>query len=321
LLTTIKRELVPIGALDEFQTAGIFVNWWQTIRYDLKTITSSGWSPSLIPDSYLIGAYFQAEVKAIEELESQHGEAEAQLTEAVEAVEYEAGEDEEVTAKAVKDYLKAQIKELKVAAQAEAAAELKKMEEQLEGVKKAEDHIGELKKELKRRQAELARKLRFKREGVEDEREKLNKFVLQNERETAQVKSEDVNVGADATRAEKKAAKNREKRLAALERDRETLRQKLADLNAELEATGGVITPDEAKRLILKKLYDLINNELARYLNTEKRATIAVFEKLWDKYAISARAIGAERAATMRELNDYLRNLGYLTEELAMAQV
>lgn len=319
LLTTIKQKLVPIGALDEFQTAGVFVNWWQTIRYDLKTITSTGWSPSLIPDIYLIEAFFQAEVKAIEEVESQQGEAEAQLSEAAEAVEYEAGEDEEVTTKTIKDYLKAQIKELKTATQAEAVDERGKMEGQLDVIKKAEDRLGEIKKELKRRQAELERKLRFKREGVDDEREELNKLVAQNERETTQLNIEGVNIGANATSAEKKAAKEREKRLAALERDRETLRRKVAGLDAELSAIGGVITVEEAKRLILQKLYDLINNELARYLNAEKRATIAIFEKLWDKYAVSVRAIEGVRDSTMRELNKYLTKLGYLTEEFVVA--
>jgi len=319
LLTTIKRKLVPIGALDEFQTAGVFVNWWQTIRYDLKTITSTGWSSSLIPDSYLIEAYFQAEVSTIEELESRRGEAEAQLSEAIEAIEYEAGEDEEVTAKGVKDYLKAQIKELRAAAQVEASAEREKMEEQLDNIKNAEERIGEIKKGLKRRQADLERKLRFKREGVEDEREELSKLVAQNERETAQVKDESVNIGAEPTRTKNKTAKEREKRLAALERDFETLQQKLVCLDSELEATGGVITAEESKRLILKKLYDLINNELVRYLNAEKRATIAVFEKLWDKYVYSAQAIESERDAIAHELNGYLRKLGYLIEEFAVA--
>ena len=70
----------------------------------------------------------------------------------------------------------------------------------------------------------------------------------------------------------------------------------------------------------MKKLYDLINNELARYLNAEKRATIAVFEKLWDKYAVSARSIERERDATMRQLNSYLTKLGYLVEEFAGAE-
>jgi type I restriction enzyme M protein len=49
LLTTIKSKLIPLGVLDEFQSAGVFVNWWQQIRYDLKTIISIGWHHTLIP--------------------------------------------------------------------------------------------------------------------------------------------------------------------------------------------------------------------------------------------------------------------------------
>ena len=30
----------PLSVLDEFKSAGIFVNWWQQIRYDLKTISA-----------------------------------------------------------------------------------------------------------------------------------------------------------------------------------------------------------------------------------------------------------------------------------------
>ena len=40
LLTTLKDKLIPLFVLDEFQSAGVFVNWWQQIRYDLKTIIS-----------------------------------------------------------------------------------------------------------------------------------------------------------------------------------------------------------------------------------------------------------------------------------------
>ena len=58
LLTTLKAKLVPLGVLDEFKSAGVFVNWWQQIRYDLKTIVSTGWHHTLIPDEYLIAEYF-----------------------------------------------------------------------------------------------------------------------------------------------------------------------------------------------------------------------------------------------------------------------
>ena len=59
LLTTLKTKLVPLGVLDEFKSAGVFVNWWQQIRFDLKTMASTGWHHSLILDDYLIAEYFQ----------------------------------------------------------------------------------------------------------------------------------------------------------------------------------------------------------------------------------------------------------------------
>ena len=58
LLTTLKDKLVPLGVLDEFKSAGVFVNWWQENRYDLKTIVSIGWHHTLIPDEYLIAVVF-----------------------------------------------------------------------------------------------------------------------------------------------------------------------------------------------------------------------------------------------------------------------
>jgi type I restriction enzyme M protein len=307
LLATIKRELMPVGALDEFQTAGVFVNWWQTIRYDLKTITSTGWSPSLIPDSYLIEAFFKAEVQAIEEVESRQAEAEAQLAEAVEGVEYEAGEDEEVTAKAVKAYLKAQVEDLKSSSDEVALAECKTLEGQLERIKAAESSVKKLKDEAKRLRGELTKKIEWKRDGTEEEAEYVRGLIAQNEREAAELKANPPE--------NKRSLKAHEGKVEALGRDREKLGRRLAELQ-EFK----VITPEESKALILKKLYDLINNELARYLNAEKRATVAVFEKLWDKYAVSARAIEGERDSTVRELNDYLTKLGYLTEEVAAAQ-
>ena len=69
LLTTLKTRLVPLGVLDEFKSAGVFVNWWQRIRYDLKTIVSTGWHQALIPDEYLIGEFFASQAEAIAKLE------------------------------------------------------------------------------------------------------------------------------------------------------------------------------------------------------------------------------------------------------------
>jgi len=39
----LKENLLPLKTLNEFQIAGIFVNWWEGLRYDFKTIVSAGW--------------------------------------------------------------------------------------------------------------------------------------------------------------------------------------------------------------------------------------------------------------------------------------
>ena len=75
---------------------------------------------------------------------------------------------------------------------------------------------------------------------------------------------------------------------------------------------GAELTEDEARRLILKKLYDLAVNELNRYLNAEKRGLIAGVENLWDKYAVSSRELETERSETMKTLDRFLKGLGYL---------
>jgi type I restriction enzyme M protein len=49
----LKKQYSTMDVLDEFQHAGVFVNWWEAVRWDMKTIVSLGWSPSLIPDSYI----------------------------------------------------------------------------------------------------------------------------------------------------------------------------------------------------------------------------------------------------------------------------
>ena len=154
LLTTLKAKLVPLGVLDEFKSAGVFVNWWQQIRYDLKTIVSTGWHHTLIPDDYLIAEYFQAEADAIEALEATIAEAQSELAEAVETAQevsgYEPDEDEKVTAAVIKKALKELIDDLKDTAGASAKKELKNLTDQDKAIKAIEKRIKDAKAKLKR---------------------------------------------------------------------------------------------------------------------------------------------------------------------------
>jgi len=301
LLTTLKDKLIPLNVLDEFKSAGVFVNWWQQIRYDLKTIISTGWHHSLIPDDYLIAAFFQAEADEIETLEGQISEAQSELAEAVETAQevaaYEPEENETVTAAVIKKALKDLIDDLRDSTGDSARKELINLHAQENTITAIEKRIKESKTALKAKTDELELKLQLKRLGGDEFKVESRELIRQVD---AQLASLDNN------------NKDDKKKMTVLNKDKTVLQARLAGTDAILTAIGGQLTEEEARSLILKKLYDLAHNELNRYLNAEKRGLYAVVENLWDKYAVSSRELEEKRTETLKTLNGFLKALGYL---------
>lgn len=301
LITTLKEKLIEQNVLDEFQCAGVFVNWWTNIRYDLKTISSTGWSPALIPREYFIETYFQPEQTAINETEKSIGEKEAILQEAIEAVEYEPEEGEEVSAKTIKDYLKKEIENIAE----ENRTEENEIVKQLKTITDPEKEIKELKKTIAEKLYDLDRKINIKCYGIEDEKEELRNMLQGKQKEIATLQT---NMPEDK--------KEKTKRTTAIKKCSDTItkiQERMKGLNEFLESIGGIITDEECKTLILQKHNNLVQRELLKYLNAEKRKLIAGIEKLWDKYAVSSAALETERAGTLNELNEFLTELNYLS--------
>ena len=305
LLTTLKNKLVPLMVLDEFKSAGVFVNWWQAIRYDLKTVISTGWHHTLIPDDYLIAAYYQAEADEIETLEAKISEAQSELAEAVENAaevanfepdEAEEGEDK-ITTAGIKKYLKELIDDLADTAGVSARKERKQYKELFDGIAAIEKRIKAGKDELREKQIELELKLTLKRIGGDEAKAETNELI-------EQVKALLVGLNPQA--------KEDKKKITALAKDKAALELRLYRIDGVLAAIGGQMSEEEAKLLILKKLYDLATSELHRYLNAEKRTLVGIVENLWDKYAVSSRVLEAEREKTLAALNGFLAGLGYL---------
>lgn len=305
LLKTLKCKLTPLNVLDEFKAAGVFVNWWQQIRYDLKTIISIGWHHGLIPDEYLIAEFFQFESDEIDTLEASISEALSELAEAVEAAQeaaaYEPEEEESVTASVMKKALKDLIDDLKDAKGESAIKELAVLQGHEKAMLAIEKRIKESRAALKTKTDELDLKLQLKRLGSEDFTAESKDLIRQVDDQLAKL---------DATNKDDK------KKITALNKDRAALQSRLAKTDAILAAIGGQLTPEQARTLILKKLYDIVAGELSRYLNAEKRSLIAGVEKLWDKYAVSSRELETQRADTLKTLNEFLRGLGYLGADM-----
>ena len=212
LLTTLKGKLIPLGVLDEFKSAGVFVNWWQQIRYDLKTIISTGWHHSLIPDDYLIAEFFQAEADEIEALEAKISEAQSELAEAVETAQevaaYEPDEDETVTAAVIKKALKELIDDLKDSTGESAKKELKKLEDQEKAITAIEKRIKDGKAALKTKTDELELKLQLKRLGGDEFKAESRELIQQVDAQLATLDS---------------ANKDDKKKITALNKDKAAL--------------------------------------------------------------------------------------------------
>ncbi len=236
-IADLKEKLLPLGVLDEFKIAGVFVNWWEALRYDFKTIISSGWSKRLIEDDRIKKKFFSQDLEEIEELESRMAEVEGELNELLDEVEdWDEEEYGKKTASKVKNHLKQVIKDLRATLQGSALREALKWESLIEKIEKKEKKLKKIKKELKKKEEELEEKVRQKRKAL---------------------------------------------------------------------------TEEESKELLLEKFYDLIREQLEKYLNTEKKELIKIFERLWDKYSIPLNQLKKERDEEVRKLNEFLEKLGY----------
>lgn len=317
LLTGFQNRLVPMALFDKFQVAGIFVNWWQTIHYDLKTISSQGWSVSLIPDEYIKKAFFQKEMDELDILETKLTELESDLLERIEEAEVDPekdGEDNDkpLTAKWVIEklvesahallgtYLDAPPKikpsekgSIKLPKEVPAKAQAEVMQNIVLATRIAQTEaaIKTGRKEQKEKELRLEDLVDAKKYGLDGFLAHLDNLIILREAEIAA--------------AEKDKDKEKfQKQVDALEAKKDVVIELVA-------AIGEPITPEQARDLILQKHHDLMQEQLDRYLNREKRELVSLVEKLWDKYAVSRNELEKERSSVLNKLNDFLTALNY----------
>ena len=236
-MRSLKQKLLPLGVLDEFKVAGVFVNWWEELRYDFKTIVSSGWSKRLIEDERIKNRFFSQELEEIGELESKVAKVEGEHNELLEEVEdWDDEENGRKTASKVKKHLKEVVKDLRASWQESALKEATRWEALIRKIERKEKELRSLKRALKQKERILEEKVKRKRESL---------------------------------------------------------------------------TEEEAKELLLEKFYDLIYQQLEKYLNAEKKELVRIFEKLWDKYSVSLEQLRKERDEEVKKLEEFLVRLRY----------
>ena len=71
------------------------------------------------------------------------------------------------------------------------------------------------------------------------------------------------------------------------------------------------IDPETAKKLILARWKRLLESTLTDYLKQPVRSLIASSEELYEKYNTTVRKITTERDQAAKELDQFLKELGY----------
>jgi type I restriction enzyme M protein len=167
-LGDLEKSIIQLGVLDRFKAIGIFANWWEELKYDFKSIISTGWNKNLITDEMIKEAFFNDEISKIEELEGKISETEGQLNEYLDEIEdWDEEEQGKKTAKQVKKYLKDLIIDLQFSESGKKEAE--KYKELLSNIEKIERRLKNLKKKLQDLEKELENKVKEKRKTLTEE--------------------------------------------------------------------------------------------------------------------------------------------------------
>lgn len=192
----IEDYLVPVGVLDNYQSIGVFANWWDhsytvretteiessgeketkvtvkeviNIKNVFKTIKAEGFVAALVSDEKIAKEHFEDELKEIENLNDKINSAQNDLQEYISTLDIETDsdteetEEKEITANDAKKYFK----DLKNASNNE--KERKLCDETLKRIASLEKTIKTLNKEYKIKDNELKAKVDSIRERLTSE--------------------------------------------------------------------------------------------------------------------------------------------------------
>jgi type I restriction enzyme M protein len=186
-IVKLKKELAVTSILDEFQRAGVFVNWWEAVRWDMKAIVATGWTPSLIPDDYIKNAFLADGLNEISALEITLAEAESDLAEKLEQLEMDdEEEDNGNTIKTAKAYLKEQITGLGSAGTDSAQKEQSSLAALLASLENTEKKVKALRKSINKAKENLDQQVEVKRKTFAEG--EARQLILQKFRDTARDK-------------------------------------------------------------------------------------------------------------------------------------
>lgn len=267
--------------LDNYQSRGALASYWNQLKTDMKSVAASGWNAELIPEDEILESQFPQVLKELRDNQARKDELEALFNE---------------------------VNELE------------------EGVWNEEDYEVWPKEEL-REQKETIKSLKGERKETDREYKNLQKRIVANKKALKQQPG----LATEIAMLEKEAAimleevirfdtliandENRFAKHTELEEELKQCKKVIKEIKDKKQALVDqariLITPEEAKELILTRWQLTLHLTVNGYLHTHQRNLFQAVEKLWDKYNTPLHNIVSEREKETKLLNTFLRELGY----------
>ena len=310
LLESIEHALADQNLLTPFQVRGAFANYVDVLKADLKSIAASGWGAELIPDEEILQSQFPDILEDQEKAQSRLAELQALFA----AADDEDFEDTEETGVLPSDEVKSRKAELKEKNTQWKALlkETKNLATDLFTEMKVEDKLpSDAKKgyyctegfaakdaqfENGQRIIELAEQQGHTSEYIEPLKQAIDKGRQALERAAS------IAASLERHKVLEDEAKEQKATIKGIEKRRDVL----------VQSAREKISTDEARTVIIQRLHQLLMETYQAYIRTDQRACIKAIENLWDKYAVTAKEIEAERDSASQQLQKFLVELGYV---------
>ena len=93
---------------------------------------------------------------------------------------------------------------------------------------------------------------------------------------------------------------------------KKALKAKKETFEAHLNQSVDGLDETQAAELLLTILHDDMRAIVERYVTQQRQQIVATIENLWDKYKVTLTEIEQARDVAAKELQEYLKGLGYV---------
>ena len=269
--------------LDEYQSRGAFAQYLEDLKFEFKSIASSGWNATLIPDEIILESQASDILEQLKEKKARRDEINEKFEEVAKFDDDEC--DEEFDEDLYEVYPKKITKEYKDSKK-DLNAQIKTLK------KRVKDNEGRIKAYKKDKSSDSSKEITELEELI-----KLNNTALL-----------ELNSLVEAIDAKLKHNDDLEAERTQLTKDINATEKNLAEIANKAREK---ISSEDAKELILSIGYKRLSNTINEYLDSHIRKLQQLIERIYDKYTVTLGTIISERDKAVAELDAFMKELGY----------